>query len=166
MSIDPRITRAFEAQNGFPLEPHLIVLALMGSHSHGTYLPPQEPDAVDDVDLMGFVVPPLPYHIGLPRWEHWRLQEDELDVVMYSLEKAVRLLLKSNPNIVGLLWLRENEYVHRHVTFASFQEQRGIFSSQAAADAFAGYAYDQLKHMEAFDIERMAEYEALVGEIR
>src|SRR6266540_267370 len=166
MSIDPRIAHAFEAQNGFPLEPHLIVLALMGSHSHGTYLPPEEPDAVDDVDLMGFVVPPLPYHIGLPRWEHWRLQADELDVVMYSLDKAVRLLLKSNPNIVGLLWLRENEYVHRHATFDLLQNQRAIFSSQAAADSFAGYAYGQLKRMEAFDLERMAEYEALTEKIR
>ena len=166
MSIDPRIASAFESDNGFPLEPHLIVLALMGSHSHGTYLPPEEPDAVDDVDLMGFVVPPLPFHIGLPRWEHWRLQADELGVVTYSLDKAVRLLLKSNPNIVGLLWLRDNEYVHRHEAFDLLQGQRGIFSSQAAADSFAGYAYDQLKRMEAFDLERMAEYEALTKEIR
>ena len=166
MSIDPRIARAFEAQNGFPLAPHLIVLALMGSHSHGTYLPPEEPDAVDDVDLMGFVVPPLAYHIGLPRWEHWRLQADELDVVTYSLDKAVRLLLKSNPNIVGLLWLRENEYVHRHDTFEMLRSRRAVFSSQVAADAFAGYAYDQLKRMEAFDLERMTEYEALTREIR
>ena len=100
MTIDPRITTAFEAQNGFPLEPNLVVLALMGSHSHGTYLPPEDPNAVDDIDLMGFVVPPIEYHLGLPRWEHWTLQVDELDVVLYSLEKAVRLLLKSNPNIV------------------------------------------------------------------
>src|ERR1041384_6121674 len=166
MSIDPRISRAFDSENGFPLEPHLIVLGLMGSHSHGTYMPPQEPDAIDDVDLMGFLVPPLQYHIGLPRWEHWRLQADELDVVMYSLDKAVRLLLKSNPNIVGLLWLRDNEYVHRHETFDLLRGQRAIFSSQAAADSFAGYAYDQLKRMEAFDLERMAEYEALTSEIR
>ena len=166
MSIDPRISRAFEADNGFPLEPHLIVLALMGSHSHGTYLPPEEPDAVDDVDLMGFVVPPLAHHIGLPRWEHWRFQEDELDVVMYSLDKAVRLLLKSNPNIVGLLWLRHNEYVHRHEMFDVLLSRWTIFSSQAAADSFSGYAYDQLKRMEAFDLERMAEYEALTKEIR
>src|SRR5947199_5461464 len=166
MSIDPRIASAFESDNGFPLEPHLIVLALMGSHSHGTYLPPEEPDAVDDVDLMGFVVPPLAYHIGLPRWEHWRLQADELDVVIYSLDKDVRLLLKSNPNIVGLLWLREKEYVHRHSTFELLRSERAIFSSQAAADSFAGYAYDQLKRMEAFDLERMAEYEALTKEIR
>src|SRR5689334_24418729 len=166
MSIDPRITRAFEAQNGFPLEPHLIVLALMGSHSHGTYLPPTEPNAVDDVDLMGFVIPPLRFHLGLPRWTHWSLQVEELDVVLYSLDKAVRLLLKSNPNIVGLLWLRESEYVHRHETFELMLTRRTIFSSQAAADSFAGYASDQLRKMEAFDLERMSEYEALTAEIR
>ena len=101
MTIDPRISTAFEQANGFPLEPHLIVLGLMGSHSHGTYLPPQEPNAVDDIDLMGFVVPPIDYHFGLPRWQHWTFQFEELDVVLYSLEKAFRLLLKSNPNIVG-----------------------------------------------------------------
>lgn len=166
MSIDPRISRAFEDENGFPLEPHLVVLALMGSHSHGTYMPPEEPDAVDDVDLMGFVVPPIEYHIGLPRWEHWRIQTEELDVVLYSLEKAVRLLLKSNPNIVGLLWLRDDEYVHRHPVFDALHRARELFSSQAAADAFAGYAMDQLKRMEAFDLDRMAEYETFTATIR
>jgi predicted nucleotidyltransferase len=166
MTIDPRITTAFEAQNGFPLEPNLVVLALMGSHSHGTYLPPEDPNAVDDIDLMGFVVPPIEYHLGLPRWEHWTLQVDELDVVLYSLEKAVRLLIKSNPNIVGLLWLRESEYVHRHPAFDELRARRGVFSSQAAVDAFAGYAADQLERMEAFDLDRMAEYEALTTAIR
>lgn len=166
MTIDPRIARAFERDNGFPLEAHLIVLALMGSHSHGTYMPPEEPDAIDDFDLMGFVVPPLRFHLGLPRWEHWRLQVEELDVVLYSLDKAVRLLLKSNPNIVGLLWLRDNEYVHQHKVFALLRERRAIFSSQAAAESFAGYANDQLKKMEAFNVERMTEYEALTTQIR
>jgi len=166
MTIDPRIARAFAEENGFALAPHLVVLGLMGSHSHGTYVPPDEPDAIDDVDLMGFLVPPLPYHLGLPRWEHWRYQEEELDVVIYSLDKAVRLLLKSNPNIVGLLWLRQEEYVHRHEVFDLLRDRRAMFSSQVAADAFAGYAYDQLKRVEAFDLERMAEYEALTSEIR
>ncbi|MEO5800632.1 MAG: nucleotidyltransferase domain-containing protein [Gemmatimonadales bacterium] len=166
MTLDPRITSAFEAQNGFPLEKHLVVLGLMGSHSHGTYLPPEEPNAVDDIDLMGFVVPPIEYHLGIPRWQHWTLQVDELDVVLYSLEKAVRLLLKSNPNIVGLLWLRDEEYLYRHPGFDELQAKRAIFSSLEAGQAFAGYAADQLKRMEAFDLERMAEYEALTAEIR
>jgi len=166
MTIDPRIATAFRAANGFDLEPHLLVLGLMGSHSHGTYIPPLEPDAIDDVDLMGFLIPPLEYHLGLPRWEHWVFQFEELDVVIYSLEKAVRLLLKSNPNIVGLLWLRDDEYVHRHSLFEHLRGKRSIFSSLEAAEAFAGYAYDQLKRMEAFDLERMAEYESLTGSIR
>jgi len=166
MAVDPRIADAFFRDNGFPLEPHLIVLGLMGSHSHGTYLPPEEPNAVDDIDLMGFVVPPLDYHLGLPRWQHWTLQFEELDVVLYSLEKAFRLLLKSNPNIVGLLWLRSDEYLFRTPAFDRLVAQREIFSSQAAADAFAGYAYDQLKRMEAFDLERMDEYEGLTNTIR
>lgn len=166
MTIDPRIAKAFEAQNGFPLEPHLVVLGLMGSHSHGTYLPPEEPNAIDDVDLMGFVVPPIEYHLGLERWQHWTLQLDELDVVLYSLEKAMRLLLKSNPNIVGLLWLRDEEYVHRGRGFDRLVAQRSIFSSQTAAETFAGYANDQLKKMEAFDLDRMAEYEELTKVVR
>lgn len=165
MAIDPRISRAFEAENGFPLEPHLVVLALMGSHSHGTYLPPEDPNAVDDIDLMGFVVPPVHYHLGLGRWQHWVHQKEELDVVLYSLEKATRLLLKSNPNIVGLLWLRDEEYVYRGPGFAELRERREIFSSKAAANTFAGYAHDQLKRMEAFDLERMAEYEQLTAAI-
>lgn len=166
MSLDPRIVAAFEAENGFPIEPHLLVLGLMGSHSHGTYIPPNEPDAVDDIDLMGFLVPPVEHHLGLPRWQHWVFQFEELDVVIYSLEKAFRLLLKSNPNIVGLLWLRDDEYIHRHPLFDRLRSARAIFSSLEAAEAFAGYAYDQLKRMEAFDVARMAEYESLTAEIR
>ncbi len=93
-------------------------------------------------------------------------QFEELDVVIYSLEKTFRLLLKSNPNIVGLLWLREDEYVYRHPLFERIRSKRALFSSQEAADAFSGYAFDQLKRMEAFDTGRMAEYETLMAEIR
>jgi len=164
--IDPRIAEAFAQENGFPLEPHLLVLALMGSHSHGTYIPPTEPDAIDDVDLMGFVIPPMEYHLGLPRWQHWVFKRDELDVVLYSLEKAFRLLLKSNPNIVGVLWLREQEYVHLSPLFERLREARSLFSSLEAAQSFAGYAVGQLRRMEAFDVDRMDEYETLTGEIR
>jgi predicted nucleotidyltransferase len=165
-TIDPRITTRFKADVGFDLAPHLLVLATMGSHSHGTYVPPTEPNAIDDVDLMGIVVPPLEYHIGLPRWETWRMQQDELDVVCYSLDKAVRLMLKSNPNIVGLLWLRPEDVVFKTQQFVELLMNRGMFTALTAADAFAGYAYGQLKRMEAFNVERMNEYEAYTESIR
>ncbi len=57
------------------------------------------------------------------------------------------------------------KYLHRGAAFDLLHQRRDIFSSQAAAEAFAGYAADQLKRMEAFDLERMAEYEALTGAI-
>lgn len=166
MTVDPRILTKFEADVGFPLLPHLIVLARVGSHSHGTYLPPTDPAAVDDVDFMGFVVPPLSYHLGLQTWEHWTLQVDELDVVLYSLSKAVRLLLKSNPNIVGMLWLRPVDYVYTTRAFEHLRNMRTIFSSQLAAEAFAGYAHGQLKRMEAFDLGKIEEYETLTASLQ
>jgi biopolymer transport protein ExbD len=166
VSIDPRILRAFAAENGFPLEPHLLVLALMGSKSHGTYMPPNDPDGIDDVDLMGFVVPPLECHLGLARWSHWVWKHEDLDVVLYSLDKAFRLLLKGNPNIVGVLWLRDEDYVHRQTAFHFLRERRDLFSSQAAADAFTGYAAAQLKQMQAFDLGRISEYESMTGLIQ
>jgi biopolymer transport protein ExbD len=165
VSIDPRILDAFVKENGFPLEPHLLVLALMGSKSHGTYMPPDDPDGVDDVDLMGFVVPPLEYHLGLPRWRHWVWKHEELDVVLYGLDKAFRLLLKGNPNIVGLLWLREEDYLHAHPAFHLLCERRDLFSSQVAAEAFTGYAAAQLRQMQAFNLERIAAYEAMTARI-
>lgn len=165
MSLDPRLADAFQKAHGFDLRAHLVVLGTVGSHSHGTYLPPTEPNAVDDLDLMGFVVPPVEYHLGLPRWEHWVWKFEELDVVLYSLHKAFTLLLKGNPNIVGLLWLREDGYDFATPTFAKLREARDIFSSQQVAHSFAGYAYGQLKRMEAFSQDRMDTYARLRAEV-
>lgn len=163
--IDPRIAERFASDNGFPVLGSLLGLGLMGSHSHGTYLPPEDPAAVDDVDYMGFFVPPLDHHLGLPRREHWMMQVEELDVATYSLDKAVRLLLKGNPNILGLLWLRPEEYVYRTAPFDRLVAARELFSSRAAALAFSGYAFGQLKRMEAFDLARMDAYETMTDEI-
>ena len=163
--LDPRLTDAFQKAHGFDLASHLVVLGTVGSHSHGTYLPPEEPNAVDDLDLMGFVVPPLDFHLGLPRWEHWVWKYEELDVVLYSLHKAFTLLLKGNPNIIGLLWLKDDGYDFATPAFAKLREAREIFSSQQVAHSFAGYAYGQSKKMTAFSEERMVLYAALRQEI-
>jgi hypothetical protein len=85
--------------------------------------------------------------------------------VLYSLEKAFRLLLKCNPNIVGVLWLGDDHYVVRHPLFERLRSARGLFASRLAADVFGGYAFSQLKKMEAFDLARMEEYERLTAAI-
>jgi predicted nucleotidyltransferase len=152
------VARVAEAFDAFALLPHLMVMATVGSKSHGTYVPEQS----DDVDLMGIVIPPLDYHFGLPRFDHWTVQIDELDVVLYSLEKMMRLLLKGNPNVLGLLWLPDDCYLVRTFAFDRLRQQRNIFFSQHVVSSFVGYAYGQLKRMETFDLARLAEYDSLV----
>ena len=144
--LDPRITAAFPYD--FDLSRYSLAAATMGSTSHNTYVPKEDPDSIDDVDIMIVTVPPPKFQIGLRPFEHWTLQKDELDVVVYSLRKFVGLLLKSNPNVVGLLWLKEEHYLERHPLFELLRQNRDAFSSKIAYDSFAGYATAQIRKME------------------
>lgn len=147
--LDPRILAAFPG--GFDLSTHLLCAAHMGSISHNTCVPKEDPDSIDDVDIMGVVLPPPEQVIGLHEWHHWIWQHDELDVTLYAFRKFVGLLLKSNPNVVGFLWLRPEQYLYVHPAFEEVIRQRDIFSSKAAYTAFAGYAAAQIKRMQNFE---------------
>lgn len=141
-----QIADRFEAQNGFALRPNLEMLCYVGSHSHGTYDP--KPGNLDDTDYMMVVLPPAERLLGLHKWEHWTLQEDRLDVVAYSLEKYVRLVLKSNPNVLGTLYLRPQDYLWRSTSWTTLQLGRHFLASLNAYPAFCGYAHSQLKRLE------------------
>lgn len=134
--IDPRVAAAFERDNGFALETHLLVLAPNGVASAG-------------IEQLGFVIPPIGFHLGLSRWQYWAKQVDELSIVIHSLEMAVRLLLKGNPGIASILWLDDPEYLYRHPLLDLLRDQRAIFSSQAAVVSFTLLARHQLTRIEA-----------------
>lgn len=142
-----------------------LCLAFVGSHSHGTYVPPSDPDAIDDVDLMGIVLPPLPYLLGLSQFEHWTCQRDELDIVTYSLHKFARLCLKGNPNVLGLLWLRDDDYLMRTPTFDALRDGRELFSAKSVYASFAGYASGQLHRMTSYSPEIQAEIDTLTAQL-
>jgi predicted nucleotidyltransferase len=129
----------------FDLHGRLIFLGEMGSTSHGT-----SSEDTDDYDLMGVVVPPARYSIGLSLWEHWVRPpgDDGLDVVLYLLRKYTRLLLKSNPNVMGLLWLRPEHMVLAGPEWDLLHRNRDAFSSRQAYRSFVGYAHAQLRKME------------------
>jgi hypothetical protein len=157
--IDPRIVEAFDAAHDFGLADSLVMLCYVGSTSHNTYVPKDDPDSIDDVDIMGVAIPPLDYTLGLKTWEHWNFQRDELDVVIYSLDKFLRLLVKSNPNVLGTLWLRDEHYLLRRGAWASLVAGRYLFATRAAHGAFAGYANGQFKKMTAFDLQAQTDWE-------
>lgn len=145
-----RVADLFDESHDFPWDDALLCLGYVGSQSHGTYVPPTDPDAIDDVDLMGVLLAPRRYVLGLDDFEHWTRQHEELDVVAYSFHKFVGLLLKGNPNVLGLLWLRESEYLKRSAGFLELQKQRHLFAAKSVYASFAGYASGQLQRMTSY----------------
>lgn len=132
----------------FPdLEERTILLGYMGSQAHGTYIPATD-GGIDDKDVMGIVVPPMDYYIGMRKFEQVDCWVEEYDIVIYEIRKFVSLLLKSNPNVLGLLWLPDNLYIKKTVAGEWLINKRELFSSKKVYNSFTGYAYGQLKKME------------------
>jgi hypothetical protein len=160
-----RVGALFNKDNDFAFAAHVLCLTLAGSHSHGTYIPPTEPGAVDDIDLFGIMLPAPKYILGLDSFEHWGVKHEELDVTVYSLHKLVGLLLKGNPNVLGLLWLRPEHYLFKTPLFDKLIANRSLFATKAAYHSFAGYADGQLRRMTSYTPEIQAEIERLEAEL-
>lgn len=132
----------------FPLAPSLVLLGRRGSEAHGTYVPPTDPDAIDDRDLMGVCIPPARFYLGLSSWEGAEAMKGPWDVVLYDFKKFVRLLMRQNPSVIGLLWLEDEDYLHVSPVGRELIAMRDAFRSRRLAhDAFAGYAMSQIKKM-------------------
>jgi uncharacterized protein len=165
--IDPRIYEQFNSHPKAPFalqDATVLVLAMVGSHSHGTYIPPDDPNAVDDVDYMGVVIPPPSYTFGIKQWEGLNFQFQELDCVFYSFRKFVNLLIKSNPNVMGLLWLKDEHYIHTEPRLWEWMiAHRDDFASERAFEAFIGYGDSQIRKMTHFDIHAQNTYDNAVA---
>lgn len=129
------------------------LLGYVGSHSHGTYIPKTDPNSIDDIDLMGLCVAPKNCYIGLDNFEQKLHQQDEWDITVYEARKFVRLLLKQNPNVIGLLWLRPEDYIYVSDVASELIFNRDIFSSKLVYNSFTGYAYGQMHKMTAYVFE-------------
>jgi predicted nucleotidyltransferase len=137
-------------QQGWPLPVHTLVAGIMGSMSHGTYVAPTEPNAIDDIDVMVICQPPRRFVYGLHPWDYWCPPVGtlgEVDLVAYSVRKFTGLLLKGNPNVVGLLWLPDDKLVFRSEMWAMWRESRHEFLSKRVYASFVGYAVGQLQRL-------------------
>jgi predicted nucleotidyltransferase len=124
-----------------------ILLGYVGSTSHGTYIPKNNPDCIDDIDLLGIAIGDENVYYGLGKFEQKEVKKDEWDSVVYEIKKAFRLLLGQNPNIMALLWLQEKDYIHISPTGRMILDNRNIFVSKQAYHSFIGYAHGQLHRM-------------------
>jgi len=135
------------------IEPYYIIQAYRGSIAHGTY---ESKTTNDDKDLMNIFVAPESVIFGIERMETIeRTFEEQIsqkkiiqwDIVCYTLQKFIELLLKQNPNVLMLLWLDKKHYIDVHPLGEILIENRHKFMSKRMYNSFSGYAYSQLHRM-------------------
>ena len=132
--------------------PHNTILAgYRGSIAHGMYMPNSDPNSTDDKDLMGVTIAPLDTYFGLKHFEQKETALREWDTVTYEFVKFVRLLTKSNPNVLSILWLEMQHYIHIGEFGHLLIDNRNLFVSKSVYQAYTGYAYGQMKRMTAFE---------------
>lgn len=150
MAKQMRLLNRILYEHKFDLFKHSIILAYRGSIVHGTY----EAKKFDDKDVLGVCVPPIEYIYGLKKFEQFERSPlnngDPWDVVIYNVRKFVSLLLKSNPNVLSILWLEPNHYISKTEEGQLLIDNRDIFISQKAYYSFTGCAHSQLKRMEKY----------------
>ena len=132
----------------FDVKDSLFMAMVVGSESHGLKIPPEDPDSIDDIDIMGIVVPPVDYYLGLKRWEVKHSFKGEWDVILYELKKFVGMLMNQNPNVVGTLWLKPEFYLYKTGVVDELIKNRMLFQCRRKAyNAFLGYVRQQLRRM-------------------
>lgn len=132
----------------FDLRERSIILCYRGSIAHGTYIPNNDPDSIDDKDVMGVAIPPDECVFGLKGFEQFERQKDGWDVVIYDFRKFIRLLIKGNPNVMQVLWTPKKHILLNTWQGELLQKNRDLFVHKGVYKSFCGYAYGQLKRME------------------
>lgn len=146
-----------EEQTAALLPENLIYLGWRGSVAHGMYVPNSNPDSIDDKDVMGIYVGPVEHYLGFGRGEVKEKWEGQYDCVFYELRKMVSLLLNCNPNVLSLLWLKENALIYMTLIGARLREHKDIFVTKKAYHSFNGYAYGQFKRMTHMNQDTLSE---------
>lgn len=137
-----------DAQVDTIIPPDTFLLGYRGSIAHGMYVPNNEPNSIDDKDIMGICFAVDDVYFGLGNFEQREVFLNEWDSVIYEFKKFMRLLIKSNPNVMSMLWLRPGDYIVKTPAAELLISCRDLFATKEAYYSFTGYAYGQMHKME------------------
>lgn len=143
-----------------------ILRTIVGSGVHGIAI-----EGTDDRDEMGVYIEPPEMVVGILAWSYaadrlvhdtmtgmpryaWRTQPEgarsgpgDIDLVMYSLRKYVRLAAKGNPTALLPLFAPVESVITATPLGAELRSLRDAFLSQEAVHRFLGYMDSQHERM-------------------
>lgn len=132
--------------------PNEILRSVVGSGVHGIAIA-----GTDDHDEMGVYVEPPEYLLGVERHREdyiWRTQPEgvrsgpgDTDLVLYALQKYLRLAVKGNPTVLLPLFAPAESLVITTPLGLELRALRGSFLSQQAVERFLGYMHAQHERM-------------------
>jgi hypothetical protein len=137
-------------------ERHTILRTQVGSGVHGTAIA-----GTDDRDEMGMCVEPREYMIGMSQFEQYIFRSatertgdpnepsraGDLDLVVYSLRKWLRLALQGNPSVLIPLFVPDDEVVTITELGRDLRAQPDLIVSREAGHRFVGYLRSQRTRM-------------------
>lgn len=145
----------------FDLVKCTVLLTVAGSRAYGLHT------ETSDVDVKGVAIPSRAYFLGyLSRFdqadkpdhiqrflefmspeEKAAIAAEKLEGTIFSMQKFVGLAADSNPNILDVIFCRDEE-VRIHTRAGDMlRENRDLFVSAKAKHTFSGYAASQLKRI-------------------
>lgn len=145
----------------FDLRKHTILLTVAGSRAYGTNT------FKSDVDLKGVCVPPAEYYLGTRRFEQadkpaamgvfmdilpHELEQSAtaygLEGTVYEVRKFLDLAAGANPNILDVLFCRDEDVIIRSMWGDFLRSERERFLTKKCLHTFFGYARAQLDRIE------------------
>ncbi|KKN67671.1 hypothetical protein LCGC14_0459300 [marine sediment metagenome] len=146
----------------FNLRDRTILLTIAGSKAYGTS------NCDSDVDVKGVAIPPAAYRDGfLHRFEQAdklgsmnvfyndlndeekaKADQGEYEGSVYEIRKFFKLAADNNPNILDLLFCRDEDVRYITPLGQKLRDNRDKFLSTRCRWTFAGYAKAQLKRIE------------------
>lgn len=119
-----------------PQDFKLIFRCISGSNLYGT----NTPDS--DIDERGVFIPSEEYFYGfLNRTEQF--EDKNNDITYFEIRKFMQLAIANNPNIIELLFIPKDKWLHYTDEWEEIVENSHLFVSKKAKYTFSGYAHAQ-----------------------
>lgn len=120
----------------------LIFLTLGGSHAYGTNV------EGSDVDIRGVAFNTYSNILGMEE-DYEQIVDLSTDTTVYSLKKAIKLLISNNPNALEIIGTREKDVIIYDEIGEEIIKHKNSFLSQKCIQTFEGYANAQLRRLMA-----------------